>query len=344
VLADLLSDTLTTPSAAMRDAMAHAPVGDDVFGEDPTVRALEERAAAAVGKEAALFIPSGTMGNAIGMRLHAGQGDALWAHDASHVIDNEGGGPAALWGILPRGVATDSGFFTAEHLRALVPEADDDIHHAFARLICVENTSTAAQGAPWPLADLAGLRSYAHARGMKVHMDGARLFNAAVALGVGADVICREVDTVQFCLSKGLGAPVGSIIAGTAPEIEQANRLRKLLGGGMRQAGVVAAGGIYALDHNVERLADDHANARRLAEGLGAGSRLAIDVDRVATNIVLASCVRAGDTAAGVCDELEQVGVLAAPYDRTTLRFVTSLEVDADGVEAALQAAARVVG
>ncbi len=176
-------------------------------------------------------------------------------------------------------------------------------------------------------------------------MDGARLFNAAVALGVGADVICREVDTVQFCLSKGLGAPVGSIIAGTARAGRAApNRLRKLLGGGMRQAGVVAAGGIYALDHNVERLADDHANARRLAEGLAAGSRLAIDVDRVATNIVLAACARDADTAAGVCDELEQVGVLAAPYDRTTIRFVTSLEVDAAGVEAALQAAARVVG
>jgi threonine aldolase len=338
------SDTFTRPTDAMRRAMAAAEVGDDVWGEDPTVRALEERSAAAVGKDAALFIPSGTMGNAIGMRLHAGQGDALWAHDASHVIDNEGGGPAALWGILPRGIATPSGFFAVDDVRALVPEADDDVHHAFARLICVENTSTAAQGAPWPLEDLRAMGAYAHARGMKVHMDGARLFNAAVALGVGADVICREVDTVQFCLSKGLGAPVGSIIAGTGPQIEQANRLRKLLGGGMRQAGVVAAGGIYALDHHVERLADDHANARRLAEGLGAGTRLAVDADRVATNIVLASCARDGDTAAGVCDELEQVGVLAAPYDRRTIRFVTSLEVDAEGVEAALQASARVVG
>jgi len=149
---------------------------------------------------------------------------------------------------------------------------------------------------------------------------------------------------VQFCLSKGLGAPVGSIIAGSTAEVARANRLRKLLGGGMRQAGVVAAGGIYALDHHVERLADDHANARRLAEGLDAGSRLAVDVDQVATNIVLAACTRADDTAAGVCEELEQVGVLAAPYDRGTIRFVTSLEVDADGIVAALQAASRVVG
>jgi threonine aldolase len=338
------SDTFTRPTDAMRRAMASAEVGDDVWGEDPTVRALEERAAAAVGKEAALFVPSGTMGNAIGMRLHAAQGDALWAHDTSHVLDNEGGGPAALWGILPRGLATPGGFFTADDLRAVVPEDDEDPHHAFARLLCVENTSTAAQGAPWPLEALAGLRAYAHARGMKVHMDGARLFNAAVALGVGADDICREVDTVQFCLSKGLGAPVGSIIAGSTAEVARANRLRKLLGGGMRQAGVVAAGGIYALDHHVERLADDHANARRLAEGIDAGSRLAVDVDQVATNIVLAACTRANDTAAGVCKELEQVGVLAAPYDRATIRFVTSLEVDADGIEAALQAASRVVG
>ena len=263
------SDTFTRPTEAMRRAMATAEVGDDVWGEDPTVIALEERAAAAVGKEAAVFVPSGTMGNAIGLRLHAGQGDALWAHDTSHVIDNEGGGPAALWGILARGLATPDGFFTAADLRAVVPEDDTDHHHAIARLVCIENTSTAAQGAPWPVEQLAEIRSYAHARGMKVHMDGARLFNAAVALGVGADVICREVDTVQFCLSKGLGAPVGSIIAGTAEEMVRADRYRKLLGGGMRQAGIVAAAGIHALDHHVARLADDHANARRLAERTG---------------------------------------------------------------------------
>ncbi len=338
------SDTFTRPTEAMRRVMATAEVGDDVWGEDPTVIALEERAAAAVGKEAAVFVPSGTMGNAIGLRLHAGQGDALWAHDTSHVIDNEGGGPAALWGILARGLATPDGFFTAADLRAVVPEDDTDHHHAIARLVCVENTSTAAQGAPWPVEQLAEIRSYAHARGMKVHMDGARLFNAAVALEVGADVICREVDTVQFCLSKGLGAPVGSIIAGTAEEMVRADRYRKLLGGGMRQAGIVAAAGIHALDHHVARLADDHANARRLAERLGAGSRLAVDPAAVRTNIVLAACTRDGDTAASVCDELEAVGVLAAPYDRTRIRFVTSLEVDADGVEAALEAAARVIG
>ncbi len=338
------SDTFTRPTEAMRRAMATAVVGDDVWGEDPTVIALEERAAAAVGKEAALFVPSGTMGNAIGMHLHAGQGDALWAHDASHVIDNEGGGPATLWGILPRGIATPDGFFGAGELRALVPEDDTDHHHAIARLVCVENTSTAAQGAPWPIERLAEIRAYAHARGMKVHMDGARLFNAAVALGVGADVICREVDTVQFCLSKGLGAPVGSIVAGSAAEMVRADRYRKLLGGGMRQAGIVAAAGIHALDHHVERLADDHANARRLAEGLAAGSRLAVDPSAVATNIVLAACTLEADTAQSVCDELEAVGVLAAPYDRLRIRFVTSLEVDAGGVEAALEAAARVIG
>lgn len=338
------SDTFTRPTEAMRRAMATAEVGDDVWGEDPTVIALEERAAAAVGKEAAVFVPSGTMGNAIGMRLHAGQGDALWAHDSSHVIDNEGGGPAALWGILPRGIATPDGFFGADELRALVPEDDSDHHHAIARLVCIENTSTVAQGAPWPIERLAEIRSFAHARGMKVHMDGARLFNAAVALGVGADVICREVDTVQFCLSKGLGAPVGSVIAGSAGEMVRADRYRKLLGGGMRQAGIVAAAGIHALDHHVERLADDHANARSLAEGLAAGGRLAVDPSAVSTNIVLAACTRAGDTAESVCDALGAVGVMAAPYDRLRIRFVTSLEVDAGGVEAALEAAARVIG
>jgi threonine aldolase len=338
------SDTFTRPTSAMRRAMAEAEVGDDVWGEDPTVRALEERAAAMVGKEAALFVSSGTMGNAIGIRLHAGQGDELYAHRTSHVIDNEGGGPAALWGVQAKQLDDGAGLFGVRELDETVPEDVEDPHHAIPRLVCVENTSTAAIGAPWPLDRLRAVATFANARGLKVHMDGARLFNAAVAQSVTAAEICGHVDTVQFCLSKGLGAPVGSIIAGTTAEIRRANRLRKLLGGGMRQAGIVAAAGLYALDHHVARLADDHANARLLAEGVAGGGRLAVDPATVATNIVLARCSRDGDTAEGVCAELAAVGVLAAPYDRSTVRFVTSLEVDRAGVEAALTAAARVIG
>ena len=328
------SDTFTRPTEAMRRAMATAEVGDDVWGEDPTVIALEERAAAAVGKEAAIFVPSGTMGNAIGVRLHAGQGDALWAHDTSHVIDNEGGGPAALWGILPRGMlpAPDGLLRRRPTLRALVPRGrhrpPPRDRPAGLRREHVDRRAGRAVAARAAGRDRARTRTRA---GMKVHMDGARLFNAAVALGVGADVICREVDTVQFCLSKGLGAPVGSMIAGTAEEMVRADRYRKLLGGGMRQAGIVAAAGIHALDHHVERLADDHANARRLAEGLAAPAR-----GSRSTRRAVRDQHRAGRAAPATatrlrasCDELAAVGVLAAPYDRTRIRFVTSLEVDA---------------
>jgi threonine aldolase len=318
--------------------MATAEVGDDVWGEDPTVRELEETAAEICGKEAGIFLSSGTMGNAIGVRLHAGQGDELYAHARSHVVDNEGGGSVALWGIAQRQLhGQGDGMFDDDDLAAWLADGSDP-HHAVPRLVCIENTSMAAMGGPWPLDRLERVSAFARANDMKVHMDGARMFNAAVALGVGAHEICAHADSVTFCLSKGLGAPVGSVLCCSRADIGKANRLRKLLGGGMRQAGVVAAAGLYALERNVERLADDHANARLLAEGVAASGRLRVDPARVRTNMVLAGVTREGDTAAAVCDDMAEVGVKAAPYDARTVRFVTSLEVDRPGVEAALTA------
>jgi threonine aldolase len=338
------SDTFTRPSDAMRRAMATADVGDDVWGEDPTVIALQRRAADLLGKPAALFVASGTMGNAIGIGLHAARGTELYAHARSHVIDNEAGGPAALWGVSTRQLPGDDGFFDAATLREWIPDDQDDPHHAPSRLVVIENTSMAAMGGCWPLDRLAGIADTARQQSLAVHMDGARLLNAAVAQGVTAAAICQHVDTVSLCLSKGLGAPVGSVLAGSQAAITRAMRLRKLLGGGMRQAGVVAAAGLYALDHHIDRLADDHDNARRLADAIAATRRLTVARDQVETNIVLARCATPGDTAAGVCRELAAVGVLAAPYDATTIRFVTSLEVDRASLGAAIDALGRVLG
>jgi threonine aldolase len=336
------SDTFTSPDDGMRRAMATAELGDDVWGEDPTVRRLEETAAEICGMEAGLFVSSGTMGNAVGIRLHAGQGDELYAHARSHVVDNEGGGASALWGVSQRQLLGADGFFDESDLAAWLADGSDP-HHAMPRLVCVEDTSMAGMGAPWPLDRLARVSTYARARGMKVHVDGARLFNAAIADGIGAHEICGHADTVTFCLSKGLGAPVGSVVCMPAADLPRARRVRKLLGGGMRQAGVIAAAGLYALERNIERLADDHANARRLADGIAASGRLAVDPARVRTNMVLARCTREDDSARVVCEEMAAVGVLAAPYDARTVRFVTSLEVDRAGVEAALTALSPVL-
>jgi threonine aldolase len=342
-MVEFRSDTFTRPTAGMRAAMAAAEVGDDVWREDPTVRALEERAAAIVGKEAGLFVPSGAMGNAIGVRIGASHGEEIYAHETSHVVASEAGGPAALWGVTVRGLHAPAGLFDVAELERWIPGDQDDPHVARSRLVCIENTSMQGMGAPWPLDRLEAIAAAARGRGLTVHIDGARLFNAVVAQGVGADVICRHADTVTFCLSKGLGAPVGSVVCGSREAIALGLRLRKLLGGGMRQAGIIAAAGLYALEHHVERLADDHANARLLADGLAATARLAVDPALVQTNVVLAGLTRGADTAAGVCAELAAVGVLAAPYDDRTIRFVTCLEVDRAAVEGALSVAGPVL-
>jgi threonine aldolase len=269
----------------MREAMARAPVGDDVYGEDPTVNELEALAAEMVGKEAALLVASGTMGNLIGILSHAGRGDEAIAGWDAHAVVHEGGGLAVLGGVLPKTLPTDElGRMDLAAVESAV--SPDDPHYARTRLVLVENSYGAKVGAPVPLDYFAGIRAIADRHGLAVHLDGARLFNATTALGIDAPGLTQHVDTVTFCLSKGLCAPVGSILCGSAEQIRQARRIRKVLGGGMRQAGIIAAAGLVALREMVGRLADDHAHARYLAEGLAKLPGLSLDLDRVKTNMV----------------------------------------------------------
>jgi threonine aldolase len=339
---DLRSDTVTRPSPGMREAMARAPLGDDVYGEDETVNELERRAAEMCGREAGLFVPSGTMANQIGVRLWAGQGDEVYAHVNSHILIDEAGGTAALWGAHPRGLHSAGNDLDVEELADAVPMDPSDTHRPVARLLCIENTNTSSGGRAWSAESLARVTGRARELGLRVHMDGARLPNAAVARGCSLAEARAGGDSVSFCFSKGLGAPVGSILVSSAEAIARARRWRKLLGGGMRQAGVIAAAGLYALEHNLARLADDHARARSFAAALADSPRVAVDLEGVETNIVLAR-VRGGEPAQALVDELTAAGVLCGAYDRRTVRFVTHLDVDDDAVRAAGEIAARVL-
>ncbi|MCS7178268.1 MAG: low-specificity L-threonine aldolase [Anaerolineae bacterium] len=280
---DLRSDTVTPPTPAMREAMSRAEVGDDVFGEDPTVRRLEEMAAERMGKEAALFVASGTMGNLVALLTHCGRGDEVILGDRSHTFLYEQGGMAALGGITPRPLSNQpDGTLRLEEIQAAI--RPENVHFPRTRLICLENTHNLCDGAPLTAEYTAAVAALAHAHGLRVHLDGARIFNAAAALNCDVRDLVREVDSVMFCLSKGLCAPVGSVLCGSADFIYEARRARKVVGGGMRQAGILAAAGIVALEQMTERLAEDHARARRLAEGLA--QIPGIQVGPVYTNIL----------------------------------------------------------
>jgi threonine aldolase len=340
--ADLRSDTVTRPTPAMREAMAQAPVGDDVYGEDPTVNALEQRAAELCGREAALFVPSGTMANQIAVGLWAGRGDEVYAHRDSHLLIDEAGGVAALWGAQTRGLHSPGQSLDLGELRDAVPMDASDIHRARARLLAIENTHVGSGGRVWSAESLARVTEGAHALGLRVHMDGARLPNAAVARGCTLAEASAGCDSVQFCLSKGLGAPVGSIVVSSAEAIQRGRRLRKVLGGGMRQAGIIAAAGLYALQHHLPRLAEDHARARVLAEELALCPRVSIDLASVESNIVLVRVAR-DEPAERVVDDLAAAGVLCGAYDRRTVRFVTHLDFDDEALEAARAAFGRVL-
>ena len=339
---DLRSDTVTRPTSAMREAMALAPVGDDVYGEDETVNALERRAAVMCGREAAVFVPSGTMANQIGIGLWAGRGDEVYAHVDSHILIDEAGGTAALWGAQPRGLHSAGFDLDIEELLEAVPMDASDVHRPVARLLCIENAHTGSGGRVWSGEALARVTGRARELGLRVHMDGARLPNAAVARGCTLAEASAGADSVSFCFSKGLGAPVGSMLVSSAEAIARARRLRKLLGGGMRQAGIVAAAGLYALEHNLARLADDHARARTLAAALDGSARLSVDVPSVQTNIVMAR-LRRDEPAQVVVDELAAAGLLCGAFDRRTLRFVTHLGIDDRAVGAAVEIIARVL-
>ena len=326
---DLRSDTVTRPDEAMREAMARAEVGDDVYGEDPSVNRLQERAAALLGKEAALFVPSGTMANQVAIRAHTEPGDALIAGHSAHSYLYESGGAAALSGVQPVIVGED-GFFDADELRAAIFPADD--HFPRTRLVCLENTHNRSGGRVFPLDAQQRIAALARESGLRLHLDGARLFNAAVASACDPAELAAPHDSVSFCLSKGLGAPVGSLLAGSREFIARAHRFRKMFGGGMRQAGILAAAGLHALDHGIKRLADDHANARRLAEGLAAlpGAELLREPE---TNIVLFSVA----DVPGFVRATRERGVWINAIGPERLRAVTHRDVSAADVEDALE-------
>ncbi len=332
---DLRSDTVTRPGPAMRQAMASAEVGDDVYGEDPTVNRLEARAATLLGKDAALFVPSGTMANQIAIRALTRPGDVLLAAHDAHVLRYESGAAAALWGVQIQTIGSN-GFFDERALRAAIPYRD--VHLAPATVIAIENTHNVSGGRVWPCDQLDAVARAAHERGLRVHIDGARIFNAACAAGTDVARIARSADTVAFCLSKGLGAPVGSLVCCDADRIGELRRIRKMLGGGMRQAGILAAAGLHALDHHVERLQEDHDNARTLAEGLAA---CGLELPQLPeTNLVLFD-VPAGrfanvPDAATFARVAREHDLLIDPIDRRRLRAVTHLDATAERIADAL--------
>jgi threonine aldolase len=335
---DLSSDTATKPTPEMRRFMAEAPVGDEQRREDPSVNELQELVADLTGKEAAVFLPSGTMCNAIAFTVHCRRGEAVILDRTAHPNIAEGGGPAVLAGALLRTLSGERGVFTADQARAEFTAGDT--HRSRTALISVENTSNQGGGKIWPLDRLAGLRALADEYGLKVHMDGARLMNAVVASGNSAKTFASYVDSVWIDLSKGLGAPVGAVLVGPRDFIEEARLWKHRLGGAMRQAGIIAAAGIYAFRHNVERMAEDHANAKLLEAGLGEIPGVRLVRNPVETNIVIFSVAETGLTAAQVATRLvEEHGVRMSPYiDGTTIRAVTHLDVNRADCERAVEA------
>lgn len=338
---DLRSDTVTRPTAAMRRAMAEAEVGDDQYGEDPTVRRLEELAAEMLGKEAAVYVSSGTMGNLAALLAHCGRGDEVIMGDESHILWFENGGAAALGGLPYYMIATEP---SGELPLDVVERAIRPARPGYPRtgVICIENTNNRCGGTVLSQSYLRSLHELASGYGVPLHMDGARIFNAAAALGVPAADIAQHADTVQFCLSKGLAAPVGSIVAGSAEFIDRVRTQRKTLGGAMRQAGVIAAAGLVALTEMVDRLPEDHVRARRLAEGLDELPGFTVDLNTVQSNIII---FKTEPTVPHVefIERMKREGVLISNYGHRGLRMVTHYEIDDAAVERALKAAAQAI-
>ncbi len=337
---DLRSDTVTKPTPQMRKAIAEAVVGDDVFGDDPTVNELERLAADITGREAALFVPSGSMGNEVAIMAHTRRGDEAIVEVGSHIYNYEAAGPAVLCGVQLAPLEGRMGILTAAQVEEAI--RPDDPHEPITRLVCLENTHNRAGGVVYPIETMREIRDLAKARNLKVHLDGARIFNAAVASGVDAGEYCALCDSMMFCLSKGLGTPIGSMVVGDRDFIKSAHRNRKLLGGGMRQVGIIAAAGIYALKNNIERLAEDNARARKLAESVSVTPSLAIDLETVQTNIVVVDVAGSGLSVDEAILGLEKEGVLVLPFGRTTLRAVTHLDIDDGDIDRAVEAFEKV--
>ncbi len=323
-LLDFRSDTITKPSQAMRQAMARAEVGDDVFGGDPTVAELERRSAEICGREAALFVPSGTMANLLGLALHCGRGDEAILERRTHSFSHEVGGGAALLGILFSPLDSPDGIISPEQVARVIRKKD--VHEPISRLVILENTVNLAGGRVVSIESVRAMRNLTRERGLRLHMDGARVFNASIASGTPVSEYALEVDSLSFCLSKGLGCPVGSIFVGSGEDVERARWMRKMLGGGMRQAGVLAACGLYALDNNIERLAEDHAAAKELADGLSDVLDERYGVQEPETNILLVHTDSETTTNATLA-AWKAAAILALPLSERTIRLVTHLDL-----------------
>ena len=347
MMIDLRSDTVTLPTTQMREAMYRAEVGDDVYGEDPAINRLQEMAAERLGKEAALFVASGTMGNACALLSHAGRGEAIIVGDESHIYRYEGGGAPMLGGCPLKPVPTKAdGMLDPKRVKLTIDDGSDE-HSPPTVLLCIENTHNRCGGTVLNVEQVETLSGLAHAHGLKVHMDGARVFNAAVALALPVSELVRSVDSVMFCLSKGLSAPVGSLLVGSRDFIKRAHRARKTLGGGMRQAGILAAAGIVALEQMVERMAEDHENAKLLARGLADFPQIEVEVERVVTNMVMFSVRNSAQEALTEEETLhflgktQERGVLIGTMGEGKIRAVTHYGINAEDITSALSGIRR---
>jgi threonine aldolase len=338
---DLRSDTVTKPTPSMRKAMAEAEVGDDVFGEDPTVNALQEKVAKLLGKEAAIFVPSGTMANQLAIKSHTQPGDEVIIEATSHPYNFEGGAGAALSGVQFYCLKGLRGILDASQIEEAI--RSEDHHFPVTRLICLENTHNRGGGSIYPIEKIAEIYRLAKSKGLLIHLDGARLWNASVATGIKPHEYAQWADSVSVCLSKGLGAPIGSLVAGSKTFIDRVHRFRKMFGGGMRQVGIIAAAGIYALDHHIERLGEDHQNAKHLALGLKELKGVSIDPEQVETNIIIFNIANTGMTAPQMAEAMKRNGVLIHPVSKTQIRLVTHLDVSSEDIEKALKAFEKVL-
>ena len=340
-IVDLRSDTVTRPSAAMRRAMSEAEVGDDVYGEDPTVNRLQERAAKIFGREAALFVPSGSMGNLIAIKVWTQPSNEVICEQRGHINQYELASMSAIAGCMPRTTPAPDGILTWDLIEPLI--RPKTYYYSQTGLVSLENTHNMHGGTVYPPAVTEDVCQRAHAAGLRVHLDGARIFNAAVALGKTVADITRNCDSVMFCLSKGLGAPVGSMLVGSSEFIQKAHIARKLLGGGMRQVGVLAAAGLIALEESPKNLHRDHENAKFLADGLAKMKGISLDPTKVMTNIVIFDVRATGRTAAEICSELGKKKILSGPTEKYSIRMVTHCDVNLAGIENALAAIAEVL-
>lgn len=335
ILVDLRSDTVTKPCPIMRELMAKAEVGDDVYGEDPTINKLEELSARKLNKEAALFVTSGTMGNQIAVLTHTSRGDEIILEASSHIYAFEVGGIAMMAGVMPNTITGNNGKISPDQLRkAIKPE---NIHYPKATLLCLENTSNFGGGTVTTLEEMDELANIAKGNGLNVHIDGARIFNAAVYLNIPVSDLVKSADSIMFCLSKGLGAPVGSMLVGSKEFINKARKYRKMLGGGLRQAGILAAAGIYALENLVERLQEDHNLAGKLARGLSEIPGIKVNIGTVQTNIVMADLTKSDLDVNNLVELLKQKGILVNSVNEKRIRFVTHRDISTENIDYTLQ-------